>query len=409
MASDMAVRVRGLGKEYRIYRNPWNRVGEWLTGGKYQKHDSVWALKNINFDLPRGAALGVVGANGAGKSTLLKIINGASPATTGSVEVNGVLGSLLELGTGFHPGFTGRANIYMNAAIMGIPKEEVDERFDEIAEFAELGDYLRRPVRTYSSGMTMRLGFATAMLSSPEILILDEVFAVGDQAFQQKCVERVREIRRGGSSLLFVSHSLYHIRQMCDRALWIQGGEMVMEGDPIEVTDEYVNWIHSKGMPKKREVAERLFELGEQAPDGLAGAPHLGDMKITRPGENEPCDTFVTGEEAEFHFTAHNPRRQGKVCVGIIVYRNDEVQCFTSRTSDYDVYGDGEVNEFRMRLPLPLLAGEFSISGYLLDETAEHVLDQRLSWGRFKMNYSGMEKGIFHVEPDWQVRSEIKR
>ena len=397
--AEVAVKVDNLGKCFDVYQDSSGRIVEWLTGGRAKRHEEVWALRNISFEIPKGSALGVVGANGAGKSTLLKILSGVTPPTEGSYSVNGRLGSLLELGAGFHPEFTGRANVFMNAAIMGIPQKEVKERFNELAEFADLGDYLNRPVRTYSSGMTMRLGYAVAMLAQPDVLILDEILAVGDQRFQKKCMSHIRKIRQSGTTILFVSHSIYHIRQMCDRAIWLQNGRVVAYGDPTTITDDYVNYTYAQSAGQEAQKKDRGITTTE------VDAPHLTSMKITRRGEVEPREEFQNGATADLHLGFRNPSGEGRLNLGIICNRNDDLQVFTTRSHEAGVSVGGKEGVVVLRVPLQLAAGEYFISGFLLDETCDQVLDQRLSWTRFSVRHSGMEKGVYIPDVQWLAES----
>jgi ABC-type polysaccharide/polyol phosphate transport system ATPase subunit len=395
MKSDLAVRAEGLGKCYRLYDSGSGRVIEKLTRGRVKRHTEKWALRDVSFELPRGAALGVVGGNGAGKSTLLKILTGTTRPTTGRFEIHGRLGSLLELGAGFHPAFSGKDNIYMNAAMLGIPRAEVKRRYEELADFAELGDYLMQPVRTYSSGMSMRLGFTVAMMSNPDVLILDEILAVGDQHFQKKCMDRIREIREAGTTILFVSHSVYHVRQMCDEAIWIHQGQVVMRGNPVSVTDEYVNFQYALSGGQSA-IAEK--HGGEGAFKDL---PHLSEVRLTRAGEEDPAAEFRYGDEMEVHIGWRDPKKTGPHHVGFIVYRNDDIMLFGASSKDGLPPLSGAGGSVVARLPVSMLAGEYYVSGFLVEENCEHVVDQRLSWARFKVTYEGIEKGIYQPAVKW--------
>jgi ABC-type polysaccharide/polyol phosphate transport system ATPase subunit len=397
VSREISVSVSNLGKLYRVYPDSWSRVAEFATRGRVRRHQEKWALRGVSFDLPKGSALGIVGANGAGKSTLLKMLTGTMRPTEGSYEIKGRLGSLLELGAGFHPEFSGRDNIFMNAAILGVPRAEVKRRYDELAEFAELGEYLDRPVRTYSSGMQMRLGFAVATMARPEVLILDEVLAVGDQHFQKKCMDRIREIRLSGATILFVSHSVYHVRQICDRAIWIHDGQAVMDGNPIPVTDEYSNFQHALSGGQAALQAQKTGTVNS------AGLPHLGHVVVAREPGGGSTDVVMHGDEVEIRFGWSNPGGQGRFHLGCMVLRNDDVLCFGLRTAEQLPALEGPGGEVSLRFKSRLLAGDFYVSGYLLDESCDHVLDQRLAWARFKSTYDGMERGVFMPEPRWTV------
>ena len=233
---EAGIQVEGLGKCFRMYRRPVHRIIEGVTLGKAKRHDEFWALRGVEFDLLRGQSLGLVGANGAGKSTLMKVLAGITDPTEGRIKMNGRVASLLELGAGFHLDFTGRANIVMNGVMMGYSRRQMESRMDEIIEFAELGNYIDEPVRTYSSGMGLRLGFAIAIAIDPDILIIDEVFAVGDMYFQKKCVDKIYEFKKQNKTIMFCSHSLYDVRQLCDQGLWLRKGEPAAYGDSVFVT-----------------------------------------------------------------------------------------------------------------------------------------------------------------------------
>ena len=234
----LGVEAQGLGKCYRIYASALRRVGELASLGRLRGHRPFWALRSIDLAVPRGQALGICGANAAGKSTLLKILAGTTSPSEGRFRTAGRVTSLLEIGAGLHLDFSGRANIQLQGVLHGYRRRELARIAGEIAEFAELGDFLDEPVRVYSSGMGMRLGFSVAMAMEPEVLILDEVFAVGDVYFQKKCVDRLFELKARGVTILFCSHSLYDIRQLCDEALWLRDGEPAALGGSVQVTNE---------------------------------------------------------------------------------------------------------------------------------------------------------------------------
>jgi ABC-type polysaccharide/polyol phosphate transport system ATPase subunit len=402
MAEESAVSVHDLGKCYRVYGTPMQRLVEWASFGRLVRHAEKWALRGVSFEVPRGSALGIVGANGAGKSTLLKVLTGTTPPTTGTYRITGRVGSLLELGAGFHPEFSGRDNVFMNAAIMGIPKREVRSRLPELAEFADLGPYLDRQVRTYSTGMSMRLAFAVAILADPEVLILDEVLAVGDQAFQRKCMDRIRDIRRSGATVLFVSHSVSHIRQICDQAIWINEGAVVTRGHPPHVTDEYVNFQFAEAGGK----AAQLRQVGISAPAGL---PHLGEIKMCREGQGRPAGRFSPGDVVDIHLQCVNPTGEGRFHVGILVSRDDDVQVFGSRSREFDRHLDGKDSTLVLRVPLDMNAGKYFISGYLLDETCDQILDQRLAWARFEVvdrKPGRPTRGVIRLDCHWLAPQE---
>lgn len=240
MSSDIAISVRNLTKTYRIFNHPGDRIKQALTLGRLKFHREFTALKDVSFDIKKGETVGIIGRNGSGKSTLLQLICGILKPTSGSVNINGRVSALLELGSGFNPEFTGRENIYFQGAIMGFTKEKMDAKVDDIIAFADIGEFIDQPVRTYSSGMFVRLAFAVAIHSEPEILVVDEALSVGDMAFQNKCMTTINRARDNGVAIMVVSHDTFLVRSICDRGILIQNGVLVAMDVAGKVCDEYV-------------------------------------------------------------------------------------------------------------------------------------------------------------------------
>ncbi len=267
------LRARGLGKAYRLYRNKWGRLAEWL--GASRRHELHWALKDISFDIASGEAVGIIGANGAGKSTLLKMITGTTVPTAGTCETHGRVAALLELGLGFHPEFTGRQNVVMAGHVQGIRIDGNDGLMSSVEAFAEIGDYIDQPVRTYSSGMQVRLAFSVATVVRPDILIVDEALSVGDIYFQQKCYDRIRAFRDAGTTLLFVSHSLATVYSLCSRAMYIENGVLQLDGSPKEVIDLY----QARVVARSQKNADALSVVARAATnDADSAAPSAGSL-----------------------------------------------------------------------------------------------------------------------------------
>ena len=237
--SEIVISVRDLSKRYKLYRRPGDRIVEWITGGRAVRHQDFWALEGVSFEVRRGECVGLIGVNGAGKSTLLKILSRALYPTRGEFEVTGRLASLLELGTGFHPELTGRQNIFESARLLGFPEGEVRDSLPAILDFAELGDFIDRPVKQYSSGMFVRLAFSLFAHLEPDVYIVDEALSVGDVFFQQKCFERFRQMRERGCTILLVSHDMDAITHLCDRALLLHAGKCASDGDARSVVHDY--------------------------------------------------------------------------------------------------------------------------------------------------------------------------
>ena len=238
--NEYAIRIRNLYKDFKLNSDKPMTLKERLLYIGKNKVQKVHILKNIDLDIKKGETVALIGTNGSGKSTLLKLMTKIIYPTKGKIEVNGKLTSLLELGAGFHPDFTGRENIYFNASIFGLTAKEIDKRIPEIIEFSELGELIDTPVRTYSSGMYMRLAFSVAINVDAEILLIDEILAVGDQHYQEKCFKKLHELKEAGKTIVIVSHSMNSVRDLCDRAIWIYKGNVRMDGKVNEVVDEYL-------------------------------------------------------------------------------------------------------------------------------------------------------------------------
>jgi ABC-type polysaccharide/polyol phosphate transport system ATPase subunit len=245
MSSDALISVRNIGKRYWLYKRYRHRLMQFAFGGLLKRDyaEPFWALKDVSFDLGRGQALGVIGVNGSGKSTLLQILAGTLQPTLGEMHMRGRITALLELGTGFHPEFTGRENVFLSGATIGIPEREMKKRFDEIVEFAGIGQFIDQPVKMYSSGMYVRLAFSIATSLDPEILIVDEALAVGDAGFVLKCMNRMQKLRENGAAIVLVSHDVQTVRSFCDQALWLNRGVPQALGGTLEVTSEYVQYL----------------------------------------------------------------------------------------------------------------------------------------------------------------------
>lgn len=245
MSSEIAISVHDLSKSFHIYEKPRDRLFQMLARDRKQYFREFWALKGVSFDIRKGETVGIVGRNGSGKSTLLQLVCGTLNPTHGTITTNGRIAALLELGSGFNPDFSGRENVYMNAAVLGLSREETDARFSEIEAFAEIGDFIDQAVKTYSSGMMVRLAFAVAINVEPQILIVDEALSVGDELFQRKCFARIEAIKESGATILFVSHSGSAVVELCDRAILLDSGEKLIEGAPKNIIGKYQKLLYA--------------------------------------------------------------------------------------------------------------------------------------------------------------------
>ncbi len=257
-----ALRVEGVSKQYRIYNRPVDRLKESLTRGRWKTHREFWALHDISFEVEAGTTTGIIGPNGSGKSTLLQIITGTLEPTHGTVWHEGRIAALLELGAGFNPEFTGLENVFMNSSLLGISKAETERLLPQIESFAEIGEFIHQPLKTYSSGMYIRLAFATAIAASPQILIVDEALSVGDAVFQHRCTRRIKEMQEAGTTILFVSHDPGAVRALCSRAILLHGGRLEADGPPADVLDRYQKVI----MAQEAAYAEAQLALVHEKP-----------------------------------------------------------------------------------------------------------------------------------------------
>jgi lipopolysaccharide transport system ATP-binding protein len=314
MGDDLAISVRDVTKHYMIYSRPEDRLKQSvvprlqrLVKREPTKYFTDFAaLSNVSFDVGRGETVGIIGRNGCGKSTILQVVCGILQPSAGAVEVNGRIAALLELGAGFNPEFTGRENVYMNGAILGLSQKEMNERFDQIAAFADIGAFIEQPVKTYSSGMCVRLAFAVAINVDPDILVIDEALAVGDVAFQRKCFARLEQISERGGTILFVSHSTGSIVELCDRAILLDGGELLLDGKPKRVTNQYLKLVHmpAEKLVEAREKVRAMQELpDEDEPEAgekdAAGAADTAQDKTAQPVANGAARGEESDEERQ--------------------------------------------------------------------------------------------------------------
>jgi ABC-type polysaccharide/polyol phosphate transport system ATPase subunit len=400
-----ALEVEGLGKAYRMYPGALPRILEGLSLGRWRGHHEFWALRGVDLRMRPGSSLGLGGANGAGKSTLLKILAGTTAPTEGRYRLGGRVASLLELGAGFHGDFTGRANIVMNGVMMGFTRRDMEAKIGEIIDFAELGDFIDEPVRTYSSGMGLRLGFAIAVAVNPEVLIVDEVFAVGDMYFQKKCVDKIYAFKRANKTILFCSHSLYDVRQMCDEAMWLDRGKPMAQGDSVSVTNEYsafqrhhigeVDLTHDQ-FPTSPRVAGR-------SPDSL---PRILDARIYRLGTDEECYRYSTGDSFEIRVWWENPRPQETpIHLGIGFLRQDLTTCGGAGTQLSGFALEGARGCTVLRVPgVRLLSGQFLVPVILLDEAGVHRYQEFLMSENLVVRTNTREVGLFRLETSWEAR-----
>src|SRR5512140_833873 len=388
--TNAAFSFRDLTKVYRLYPSPGHRLVEILTGRR--RHAEVRALDSVSGEVPRGTVIGLIGENGSGKSTLLKILAGTTEATAGQVARSGRIASILELGSSFHPEVTGRRNVVLQAALMGLTRNEVEAAVPEVEAFAELGEFFDRPVKTYSSGMAMRLAFAAATAVLPDTVILDEALAVGDGHFQKKCVDRIFDLKKSGRTILFCSHAMYYVSTLCDRVIWLNAGQVAGEGYAQDVVLEYERFLSRKEGTNHREA---------KAPGPLAADKHGRFLGIRLVGEDgQERGSFAPREPwaIELRFQGDDPARSFHLHAS--VGTRDQVTCFAvdSRLDGAGPFSGKTEYAVRVRLPsLPLAKGEFVINAYLIDDKALAIYDMRSDLS-FHVDAKGWKSGLFEVE-----------
>ena len=307
------LRVRNLGKAYKRYPKKWGRLAEWVGLGV--RHDLNWVLRDVTFDVAAGEAVGIIGSNGAGKSTLLKLVTGTIRPTTGAFEAGGRIAALLELGIGFHPEFTGRQNVFMAGHILGIPAERIAGLMPEIEAFAEIGDYVDQPVRTYSSGMQVRLAFSVATAVRPDILVVDEALSVGDTYFQHKSFDRIRQFRDQGTTLLFVSHSPGAIKTLCDRAILLDHGMLLRDDAPDTVLDYYNALIAAQRADY--EIRQVEHSTGHTMTRSGSAEATIESIELLQGGT--PCRAFRTGDPMTVRVAVKARANLPELTVGMLI------------------------------------------------------------------------------------------
>jgi ABC-type polysaccharide/polyol phosphate transport system ATPase subunit len=384
-----------------------------LLSRRNVQQEDFWPLRDVSIRLERGQSLGVIGPNGAGKSTLLKLVTGILTPTSGDLLVNGRLCSLLELGAGFQPDLTGRENIFLNGSIYGLNRREMNTRLESIIDFAELGDFIDTPVRHYSSGMYVRLGFAVAIHTDPDLLLVDEVLAVGDQSFQHKCLSAIQRFREGGGTLLLVSHDLEAVQAICRQAIWLEHGLVQSEGQP---TDVVMRYLREQARREEERAASRQAENAGQRIDA-PGRWGSGKVRITHVelcnGSGETTTTFASGEPltVRLHYTA--TRRVEKPVFGLAVYHESGAHVTGPNTQfgglDIPaVEGTGMISYQASRLPL--LAGRYRLSVAVVDGVDNETYDyhDRLYDFQIYPDKCNERYGIVTLGGGWRLETPVK-
>lgn len=391
-----AVRVEALWKNFRLYHERNRYIKAAMLRGRRARYEEFWALQDVNLTVEKGATVGVIGSNGSGKTTLLKCLTGIYTPDRGSVSIDGNLAALLELGAGFHPELSGTENIYLNGSIMGMSRKEIDDKFDSIVEFAGLEQFIDTPVKNFSSGMTVRLGFSIATHVEPEVLLIDEILSVGDQAFQRKSTEKIEQFRRDGRTILVVSHSLGLVQQLCDTVVWLEKGQVKMIGSATEVIAEYTGNTYGNFA---REDASSKTRWG------------TGDAQVTQvamlDGNDQPFDTLASGGEIRIrleltsHMRIESPvlRIRLETMSGELVWSTS-----TQRGTATLRVLDGPATAVLTIPSLPLADGTYYVTVSITDATGATEFDHCQHWA--KVHVTGGQPndgGVVAMPSTWSI------
>ncbi len=390
--STPVVSVHDLRKTYRVFARPVDRLVEALM--RRPRHKAFHALCGLTFEVPKGEGLGIIGENGAGKSTLLKILAGVTAPTSGKVEVKRPVASILELGSAFHHELTGRQNIVLNAAMLGLGRDEVENRTPQIIEFSELGHFIDQPIKTYSTGMVMRLGFAIATQVEPDVLIIDEALSVGDGYFQQKCMIHLQRYIDAGGTLLICSHAMYYVSAFCRRALWLQDGCIRALGPVQHVVPQYEAFLQAK--TDRSEEKPTVKEAPAGAPARLSKVSLLsGPMRR----HGDPL-------ELEINWSNDDPGAAFHLAVGLNRLDEVEVASFLSHRSDVGPWTGATHHTVRLEIPhLPLVKGAYKLYIFLLAQDGLHIHDTHILKEAFTVEYDEYPFGLVAVEHLWHTES----
>lgn len=424
--TDFPIRLTGVSKSYRLL----GRKSQFATlksallkrDLKLDPEATVPALKNVSFEVHRGEAFGIIGRNGSGKSTLLKVVSGILKPTSGRVSVAGRVAALIELGAGFHPEITGRENIYINGIMLGLSRREIEDRFDRIVEFSGVGPFLDQPVKTYSSGMYVRLGFSVAVHVDPDVLLIDEVLAVGDEEFSQKCVAKIQEMKYRGVTLLFVTHQLDQVRNLCDRALWLDKGQAKAIGDPVRVVDDYLQNVSGGQTPSPASVPKDETHADASSP--RAGEPKpkseleeerwgSGEVVLTRVAlvDDKGLDLVALGAGTpvaiELGIKVREP--QDDFVFGIGIYHADGTCVYGTNTDLEGLTSLRLDRDGRARFIMPsldLVAGTYRIDAAIHTRNGR-AFDYRRNVLRFVVGSRVHDIGVYRPQHTWKFEGGI--
>ena len=410
------IRVKDLVKRYAIYDEPIDRLKETLSLTKKCYHKDFVALDGLTFDVEKGDAIGILGKNGSGKSTLLKMITGVLTPTSGELEIKGKISAILELGTGFNMEYTGIENIYLNGTMMGYTKEEMDKRVDAIVEFADIGDFINQPVKIYSSGMFARLAFAVAINVDPDILIVDEALAVGDTRFQIKCITKMKELKEGGTTVLFVSHATEQIKRFCNKAIWLKDGKVQKIGESSEIVDIYEDFmkygakdniddVRLKDVSEKEEVEDKNKE--EVIKNAEFKVPTDEDILASIAKIEISKDKLKTFDDVEIEITydIYKEEIEGFL-IGAAIYTPEREYIFGPNTFLEKVEVPNTFGRHKViyKIPkMPLLGGSYTIDVGIFTDESIVCIDYKQAACKFLIVNKYISEGKYYINHEWNV------
>lgn len=417
MKSENAIEVKNLSKSYKVYYDKGSQLKERLLFRNRNRFEERKVLDGISFEVKKGEAVGLIGHNGCGKSTTLKLLSKIIYPDKGTIEMRGRVSSLIELGAGFHPDMSGRENIYINAAIFGLTKREIDARLDDIIRFSELEEYIDNPVRTYSSGMYMRLAFSVAINVDADILLIDEILAVGDAGFQTKCFNKMKEIKAAGTTIVIVSHSMGQVEQICDRSIWIHEGKIMKEGKPRDVDPEYLDYMGEQRQKiAEKEEADKLVEqkaeqeeLQKEEQKKIRwgnGFARITGVHMNRIGKQDAV-SFKTGESAEIVLEYEVNKAVEDAVFGIGIFRVDGLQCYgtNTRIEQLERFDLKEKDVVKIAIEnMNLLPGNYSLDVAIECEVGIPV-DYYKEAYKFEMQSAIGDVGVARISHDWQIEN----
>ena len=424
MDSKYIIEVKNVKKKFKVYADKGSTMKERITSWKRNKYELKWVLNGISFNVKKGESIGLIGQNGCGRSTTLKILTRIMYPDLGEVKINGRVSSLLELGAGFHPDMTGIENIYINASIFGLSKKEIDARLKDIVDFAELGEYITNPVRTYSSGMYMRLAFAVAINVNADILLIDEILAVGDVNFQTKCFNKLMDIKKAGTTIVLVSHSTDQIERVCDRSIWLQDGYIRMDGSPREVHREYLKFM---GESRKEVTKEDIIpEISDEAENnikepedkksessGVYDRRGSGEARIIKVDtinqKGEKQSVFELGEAIIFKVNYKVLKTVKDAYFGLSIFKSDGTLCYGTNMivegmKRIDLRENGEFSMIFDQLQL--MQGRYYVD-VCIAVGSDEMIDYCDTVAPFEVFQINKEVGTFSMPHRWQLNNGI--